>query len=254
MVSISEFCRSQKELLEQEFQYDSSNPGTKPTAGDTGQQPEEEGRRTRVLRKLVAAQVSVGLYGRTVVQFREDDDRLLPAHKFTTGDEIEIRNKGNDQKNNPSGVVSEVTDISLSIALFAAKNDLETTAFFEQPPFSLIPVSNVQVHKKMTAALTDLEHMGVDHKVCGKVVRCLFHPPPVEEKPSIVPDVKISPFNTNLDDSQVDAISFALSEQRPVTLIHGPVRIDDRWACLFACDKAHNLVCFRSLELERRQL
>lgn len=231
-IDISGFCQKQKHLLEQEFQHDSSKSATPPPSAKHGALPaNEEGRRTKVLRKLEASEMSVGLYGRTVVQFRHQDDnnnRLLPGHKFTTGDELEIRNnKSNDsKKKNPSGVVSEVTDTSISVALFPSKNDAEPNSdddFFAHPPFSLIPMSNVQVHKKMATALSDLESHGLDHKVCGNVVRWLFSPPATKETGVSQSTSPIRPFNPNLDQSQLEAIAFALSPERPVSLIHGPV-------------------------------
>jgi hypothetical protein len=262
--AIHEFCTLQKSWLETELRAgeeeeqesasarpkggdESSNKGgktptkKKPHGGGTTEAPEgpsaassSERHAASILTKLESLQISVGLYGRTVVRLgRGSSEELLPVHTFTTGDEVEIRNGNNNKASNSSigGVVCEVTETSLSVALFSSPSgkkkgggsDESTDSFFDFPPYTIIPRSNVQVHEKMVTALSELRQHGIHHHVAGKVVEALFRkvecPPNNDNDEPTFP-----PFNPHLDASQLAAISFALSSKRPVALIHGPVR------------------------------
>lgn len=242
--ALRSFCAQQREWLELELQSEQ----------DVVSPLSKEERSSHVLHQLQASDVSVGLYGRTVVRLisnqtesvaanSSSNESLLPAHKFTTGDEVEIRAKssGSSKMNHPSGVVSQVTESSLSVALFPSQNhrhnensrDVENDDndddIFGNPPLSVIPRSNVQVHRKLLAALEELETKGFDHPVSGRVVQALFDPSPSSElsfhnRPPDASTTGTQPFNTNLDASQVEAISFALTSNQPIALIHGPVR------------------------------
>jgi hypothetical protein len=260
--AIHEFCTLQKSWLETELRAgeeeeqesasarpkggdESSNKGgktptkKKPHGGGTTEAPEgpsaassSERHAASILTKLESLQISVGLYGRTVVQLgRGSGEELLPVHTFTTGDEVEIRN-GNKAASTIGGVVCEVTETSLSVALFSSSgggkkkgggSDASTESFFDAPPYTIIPRSNAQVHEKMVSALSELRQHGIHHPVAGKVVEALFRKvefPPCNDND----EPTFSPFNPRLDASQLAAISFALSSKRPVALIHGPVR------------------------------
>ena len=198
---IHAFCQRQRELLQLELQ--------------------SEGESGSALHRLEIEDLSVGLYGRTVVRLEMSESAagaLLPSHRFTTGDEVEIRGKTTER----AGVICEVTETSISVALFAKqRRGTEEEQEPEKEGLSLIPRSSVEVHNKLVAVLGELQRHGVDHPVAGMVVRALFdasstdpslQPPPLDWKP----------FNTNLDASQREAISFALSSNRPVSLLHGP--------------------------------
>jgi ATP-dependent RNA/DNA helicase IGHMBP2 len=288
--AIHEFCTWQKVWLETELhagENGESGPLRNEDVSSKSKQPHGGGKKNQaaadaggertgiissaILTKLESRQISVGLYGRTVVQLgRLGDELLLPVHKFTTGDEVEIRNSSSsttsqrsssgDNNNTIGGVVCEVTETSLSIALFSSQkgSSAEPEAFFDAPPFAIIPRSNVQVHNKMMKALADLQKMGSHHPVAGKVVEALFRKLEIHNKNEVdgtiiiakatekEPTTIIQPFNPRLDASQLEAISFALSSKRPVALIHGPVRF--ACCCLLllsrACKKsnAHSLV------------
>jgi hypothetical protein len=262
--AIHEFCTLQKSWLETELRAgeeedkseparprDESSKGGKTTTDKkkkphgtegTTKAPEASSERhaaSSILTKLESLQISVGLYGRTVVQLgRSGDQSLLPVHIFTTGDEVEIRNSNNNKATNgggtTGGVICEVTETSLSVALFSSSgrrknkggsDEPAAESFFDAPPYTIIPRSNVQVHEKMVSALSELRQHGIHHPVAGKVVEALFRKvefPPVNENDE---DPAFPPFNPRLDASQLAAISFALSSKRPVALIHGPVRV-----------------------------
>lgn len=279
----------------------------------------EEGR-SLVLQQLEAVDVSVGLYGRTVVALEaisssSQTPSLLPAHRFTTGDEVEIRSKSaaSSSRKNPSGVISLVTENRISVSLF---DGIESDSEHLAPPLSMLPKSSIEIHKKLMHALDELEKNGTNHPMAGGVVQAAFdrcslsfsipssnaterpadscrtsstvvnhrhgksnEDGELELKASIVQkygpsdfstgptsgrtknrpysdefdrdllshigslsiqrpseakieqapgsfrsvvDHHIAPFSDKLNDSQVDAISFALMESHPVTLIHGP--------------------------------
>ena len=57
-------------------------------------------------------------------------------------------------------------------------NDSQTDEndFLSQPPIMLVPMSSVEVHRKMTKALDALEKRGANHTICGSVVRVMFNP------------------------------------------------------------------------------
>ena len=230
---IHAFCAEQRELLELELQSEQQQQDV--TGGDEF--------RSHVLHQLQLAAVSVGLYGRTVVHLESSSSSgILPAHRFTTGDQVEIRSKASalrKTKRYPAGVISQVTDQSISVALFGAKpqsrnikkgsnnktqndDDDDDEDLLGSPPYSLLPQSSIEVHKKLLLALDELEKHGTDHPVAGEVVRALFDPSTTSTAP---PPKQLSLQNKSphrLDDSQQQAIDFCLSQHRPVSLIHGP--------------------------------
>ena len=196
--SISGFVRQQKEWLQAELNSD--------------EEGHEEGLSSRLLRGLVAQNVSVGLFGRTVVELGvSNDEKRLPAHKFSNGDEVDVRKK----ERYLSGVVCRVSEESISIAL--QKPDEE--GLLEEESLSVLPTSSVMVHSRMTRALDELEKAGDAHPVAGRVIARLFSKPSPSTKQPLPP---LDPINQNLDSSQVDAVRLALSDENPITLIHGP--------------------------------
>jgi hypothetical protein len=306
---IREFCTLQKTWLEQELHEEqdeaeaaalnSNSSKTKKTSQEE-QQEAAEGRAARVLGHLEAAEISVGLYGRTVVQLvkaattargssstsstavvatggdvatatntatnnnKGRNNGLLPAHCFTTGDEVEIRSKsgetsgGNINSVSTGGVVTAVTDTSISVALFSGRrggksqqqqnggggasssskrntnnsaasgenNDDDHTGGLGNPPYALLPTSSIEVYRKLVAALNELEKHGVNHPTAGHVVQALFQQPQSDDD-VVFSTVKASSTCRNdsssgLDESQLEAIDFCLQNQRPVALIHGP--------------------------------
>ena len=229
-----------------------------------------EKRPSHVLGRLEASDISVGLYGRTVVQLtplsssdipdeegaaaakqNKNPSHLLPAHRFTVGNEVEIRARGNQQKNNSiSGVICAVTEASISVAISEDKqasskpssnkpkgnkgknskqqeadndNDSDETNILDSSPLSVVPRSSIEVHKRLVAALDRLEKHGEDHAIAGSVIRSVFAPSESSSTDSLPKkQPQHSCFNPNLDASQREAIAFALQPELPVALIHGP--------------------------------
>ena len=99
---IPAFCAQQRAWLEEELHAETESSSSASSAVDrstgTAQQQEAQQQKQNVLHHLEASEISVGLYGRTVVRFTtataaaaDGGVRLLPAHRLTTGDEVEIR-------------------------------------------------------------------------------------------------------------------------------------------------------------------
>jgi ATP-dependent RNA/DNA helicase IGHMBP2 len=260
---IRDFCAKQRELLELELRASNIEQevgkGSKQNGGGGGKhqhynEEDREDRASHVLSHLEASEVSVGMFGRTVVELSlwsqvtdtasASAQRLLPAHRFTVGDEVEIRSKGQAASKAVSGVISAVTDTFVSVALFqdrksqsfaAPKNskqqpapksggvnqDQEESDLLNTAPLTLVPRSSVEVHNKLLKALNDLEKHGVDHPIAGKVVQAMFLEDQSDRRP-VRKESKSQPFNPNLDQSQLEAIDFALQPDLPVALIHGP--------------------------------
>jgi hypothetical protein len=272
---IRSFCAQQREWLNLELQQiEASVPISGGTGGGTKAATEaSSSSSSSVLHNLDVEEISIGLYGRTVVQFRTNAKdgspavSLLPSHRLTTGDEVEIRNSSSSKtkQNSYSGVVSAVTDTSISVALFGGdgggsntrkgkdrsssnnNNDDDEDDTLGSPPFSLLPKSNVEVHRKMIRALDELEQNHGDHPVCGKIVQALFAPTAGQQSSRNALAAAEGeqqqlqhPFNPNLDHSQLDAISFALSSNIPVSLIHGPVRAEKFPAYPLQCVMVHD--------------
>ena len=239
---IREFVSQQRELLELELNSEQDEAGKNEDASSS--------QKTVALRPLEASDVSVGLYGRTVVQLslvRKDggeDSPLLPAHRFKVGDDVEIQSKEFKKNKAKGGVISHVTDTSISVALFQSngnnnkKNDKKSgnkiayagnddeesdeAALVGSPPLTLLPKSSVEVHRKLISSLADLDRHGPNHSIAGPLIQALFAPPSEHRAAPKRQVEPIRPFNDNLDESQLEAISFALQDNRPVSLIHGP--------------------------------
>jgi ATP-dependent RNA/DNA helicase IGHMBP2 len=233
-VSVQDFVASQRNLLELELKAEEEEEQSIASSirAVPGKNENDE-RPAHVLRHLEIYETSVGLYGRTVVTLtvvnNKDETELLPAHLFSVGDEVEIHSKTSN-RGNAGGVISAITETSIAIALFGKRtttasksdenNDDEEDSVLGSPPFAVVPQSSVEVHRKLVRSLGELERHGSDHPVAGNVVNALFGPPQSFAK---CPTTTIEPFNTNLDMSQLEAITFAVnSGDRPISLIHGP--------------------------------
>ena len=277
-IDIQAFVAKQKDLLQLELR---SEQGEESEVARTGQHrssssDSSEERPQNVLRGLQVESVTVGLYGRTVVHLGSSvlvapssstdasssisndpkqpsaptartstGGRLLPSHRLTVGDEVEILGRngsgsGSDRKRNAGGVICALDDATMSIALFGQKRATTTNATDESddngddfglglgsPPFTVVPKSSAAVHRKMIDALDELSKAGADHDQAGAVIGAVFG--------AVDSDVMTSAgqadlgssiagkrrYNGNLDASQEEAIDFALND-RILALIHGP--------------------------------
>lgn len=170
------------------------------------------------LLKLLIGSQSTGLYGRTVIVL-EPRKRLgfstLPSNSFGPGDIVGLYESGsfNAESQVGTGIVTKVSQASISVAFDDSKDGL---TFDTDGLYNLLKLANDVTYKRMKRALNDLNRYGSGPS--GNLINVLFG----ESKPSSVSQTnEIEFFNKNLDDSQKEAVTFALS-QKELAVIHGP--------------------------------
>jgi ATP-dependent RNA/DNA helicase IGHMBP2 len=233
---VTHFCQQQRQWLESEY---SSEPDVNAEA----------------LRSLRVAEVTVGLFGRAVIRL-VPHRTWLPAHSFSTGDEVEVEcsnhsntsRSGNGnaslsrtrkRRNRPNGVICAVTDTSISVALSSSEETSEDD--WNAPPYTLLPRSRVEIHQKLRQAIQNVEDAAVsggkqkDPCPAQHILPYLFQVPKraamlnqsatteKEALSSFDPQATSSSSTNNaLDPSQREAVEFALSPPYPICCIHGP--------------------------------
>nr|XP_057932313.1 DNA-binding protein SMUBP-2 isoform X2 [Doryrhamphus excisus] len=170
------------------------------------------------LLKLQITSQSTGLYGRVVVVL-EPRKYLglssLPSNSFGPGDIVGLYDSSGCSATSQisTGIVTRVSQASISVAFDDSKDGV---SFDTDALYSLLKLANDVTYKRMKRALNVLN--GYKNGPAANLISVLFG----EAKPSSLsrPD-KIEFFNSNLDDSQKEAVTFALS-QRELAVIHGP--------------------------------
>jgi len=304
-IIIHEYIQNQKKLLElelrsEEEEHKNINETKKQLSSTRSNSNDDTSSSSRILRNLDIEDWGVGLMGRTVITLcsksNSNDNKigidkttggsknknnfsLLPAHRITVGDEVEILSKSGsgsisteddrhankkNTKRRIGGVVSVVTDSIISIVL---KNNIQesissssassTTAAtnkrdgdqndeddsqFLIPPLTIVPKSSIEVHRKYIKVLDVVEKWGANHKFAGGILQSIFDPNIVKlhskrnsnnsnnnnnDCRGCSDEIKdnknwFTPFNPNLDESQIEAIQFCLNGNQPISLIHGP--------------------------------
>ncbi|XP_019712745.1 DNA-binding protein SMUBP-2 isoform X2 [Hippocampus comes] len=170
------------------------------------------------LLKLQIGSQSTGMYGRTVVVL-EPRKYLglssLPSNSFGPGDIVGLYDSGGCSETSQisTGIVTRVSQISISVAFDDSKDGL---SFDAQALYSLLKLANDVTYKRMKRALDRLN--GYNNGPSANLINVLFG----EAKPSSHSQpYEVKFFNSNLDDSQREAVTFALS-QRELAVIHGP--------------------------------
>ncbi|XP_044468454.1 DNA-binding protein SMUBP-2 isoform X2 [Mangifera indica] len=151
--------------------------------------------------------------GKTLLEFQSTKAEVLPPHKFGTHDVVVLRPNKADL-GSPAlgqGVVYRLKDSSITVAFDDVPEDGLNS------PLRLEKVANEVTYRRMKDALIQLSK-GVQKGPASDLVPVLFgdRSPAVSKK-----EVTFNPFNSNLDHSQKDAISKALSSKN-VFLLHGP--------------------------------
>ncbi|GAB2221566.1 hypothetical protein Droror1_Dr00012750 [Drosera rotundifolia] len=170
-------------------------------------------RRGSTLLNLKCVDVQTGLMGKALLELQSTKGDVLPPHKLGNHDVVILKPNKSDV-GSPSlgqGVV------------YRLKDSLITVAFDDIPeeglnnPLRLEKVANEVTYRRMKDTLIELSK-GVLKGPAADLVPVLFgeRPPAMSKK-----DATFSPFNSNLDRSQKDAISKALSSKN-VFLLHGP--------------------------------
>ncbi|KAM9376972.1 DNA-binding protein SMUBP-2 [Pholidichthys leucotaenia] len=170
------------------------------------------------LLKLQIRSQSTGLYGRTVLVL-EPRKHLgfssLPSNSFGPGDIVGLYDAAGctTASQISTGIVTRVSQTSVSVAFDDLKDDvgLDSGGFY-----NLLKLANDVTYKRMKHALNALN--GYSHGPAGHLINVLFGDtkPTSQSQPN-----EVEFFNTNLDDSQREAVSFAVS-QRELAIIHGP--------------------------------
>ncbi|GLT41983.1 hypothetical protein SLA2020_160070 [Shorea laevis] len=170
-------------------------------------------KRGSTILNLKCADVQTGLMGKTLLEFQSTKGDVLPAHRFGTHDVVVLKLNKADS-GSPAlgqGVVYRLKDSSITVAF----DDIPEEGL--NSPLRLEKVANEVTYRRMKDALIQLSK-GILKGPAADLVPVLFgeRPPTFSKK-----DVTFIPFNSNLDHSQKDAISKALSS-KDVFLLHGP--------------------------------
>lgn len=170
-------------------------------------------KRGSTILNLKCVDAQTGLMGKTLLEFQSTKGDVLPAHKFGTHDVVVLKPNKADL-GSPAlgqGVVYRLKDSSITVAF----DDIPEEGL--NSPLRLEKVANEVTYRRMKDALVQLSK-GVHKGPAADLIPVLFgeRPPTVSKK-----DVTFTPFNSNLDRSQKDAISKALSSKN-VFLLHGP--------------------------------
>ncbi|XP_056158905.1 uncharacterized protein LOC115674698 isoform X1 [Syzygium oleosum] len=208
-VSLEQFVSTMSPLidLEKEAEISASISSGAARSLDAAQ------RKGSVMLNLKCVDAQTGLMGKTLLEFQSTKGDVLPAHKFGTHDVVILKPNKADL-GSPSlgqGVVYRLKDSSITVAF----DDIPEEGL--NSPLRLEKVANEVTYRRLKDALIQLSK-GVHKGPAADLVPVLFgeRPPAFSKK-----DTAVRPFNTNLDHSQKDAVSKALSSKN-VFLLHGP--------------------------------
>ncbi|CAB1426957.1 unnamed protein product [Pleuronectes platessa] len=170
------------------------------------------------LLKLQIGSQSTGLYGRTVV-ILEPRKHLgfssLPSNSFGPGDIVGLYDAGGCTAASQigTGIVTRVGQASISVAFDDSNDGL---SFDTDALHSLLKLANDVTYKRMKKALNSLNRYS--NGPAANLIYVLFgdSKPSSQSQPN-----EVEFFNLSLDESQREAVTFALS-QREVAVIHGP--------------------------------
>ncbi|GAA0151831.1 DNA metabolism protein [Lithospermum erythrorhizon] len=162
---------------------------------------------------LKCVDVQTGLLGKTLLEFQSNKGDVLPPHKFGTHDVVVLKPNKGDLGSPPlgQGVVYRIKDSSITVAF----DDVPEEGL--NSPLRLEKTANEVTYRRMKDTLIELSK-GVHRGPAADLVPVLFG----ERQPTMAKkDAKFTLINQNLDHSQKDAISKALSS-KDVFLLHGP--------------------------------
>ncbi|KAJ8019245.1 DNA-binding protein SMUBP-2 [Holothuria leucospilota] len=171
------------------------------------------------LPKLHVTNQSTGLYGRTLITLEPSKHHgiaSLPANRITTGDIVGLypsNSAPTAASQCLSGLVWQIRSSKVIIAVENQEQRLDHSALY-----MLIKLSNDVTYKRLKRALNDLSKSTNSHS--SHLQEVLFDEAPLGSPlTSDLTDVTF--FNQNLDESQREAVVFAL-QQREIAVIHGP--------------------------------
>ncbi|CAL8356453.1 unnamed protein product [Lota lota] len=171
------------------------------------------------LLKLQIASQLTGLYGRTLVVLEPRKHMgvsVLPSNSFGPGDIVGLYGAAagcSASSQIGTGIVTKASQTSVTVAFEDCQEDfnVETDSLY-----NLLKLANNVTYKRMKRALNTLN--GYSNGPASNLINVLFG---YSEPGSQSQTNDLGFFNQDLDDSQREAVSFALS-QRDVAVIHGP--------------------------------
>ncbi|NXL99480.1 SMBP2 protein, partial [Tyrannus savana] len=174
-------------------------------------------RRGVCLLKLQVTSQRTGLYGRLLVTFQPrkwDSDSELPSNSFGPGDIVGLYDSAGQGDPVATGVVTRVTSRAVTVALEESRDG--ELGLDHERSFRLLKLANDVTYNRLKRALTALKQYRGGP--ASDLIDILFF----ASAPRASSDTKpLKFFNTSLDESQREAVSFSLA-QRELAIIHGP--------------------------------
>ncbi|XP_051632894.1 DNA-binding protein SMUBP-2 [Manacus candei] len=174
-------------------------------------------RRGVCLLKLQVTSQRTGLYGRLLVTFQPrkwDSDSELPSNSFGPGDIVGLYDSAGQGDPVATGVVTRVTSKAVTVALEEPRDG--ELGLDHERSFRLLKLANDVTYNRLKRALTALKQYRGGP--ASDLIDVLFF----ASAPRASSDTKpLKFFNTSLDESQREAVSFSLA-QRELAIIHGP--------------------------------
>ncbi|XP_059090373.1 DNA-binding protein SMUBP-2-like [Tigriopus californicus] len=177
-------------------------------------------RRGLALRHLRISAQSTGLYGRTLLTFEpaQIHRKELPAHSITSGDIVGASNT-NEGSESVSGVVIGVSSSAVQVSF---EESLDVIPIDSDGVVNITKLANEVTHKRLKTALNYIEtgsHSILDNCLLGNSTLSAplqTLPPQILNGENLIQHV-----NEQLDDSQKEAVRFALL-QKELAVVHGP--------------------------------
>lgn len=206
-ITLEQFVSTMSPLIDMEKDAEiSSSLGLSSTRSDHTSQ-----KRGSTILNLKCTNVQTGLMGKALLEFQPNKGDVFLAHKFSPHDVVVLKPNKADQ-GSPSlgqGVVYRLKESSITVAFDEIPEDGLNS------PLRLEKVANEVTYSRMKDALIQLSKQ---KGPAAEMISVLFG----EKHPSSSKQImQFSPFNKNLDHSQRDSVSRALSSGN-VFLLHGP--------------------------------
>ncbi|KAG8564390.1 hypothetical protein GDO81_016441 [Engystomops pustulosus] len=210
---MEEFVKTQLELLQEEREAEIEET----RAWQESVSLKELQRRGVCLLKLQVANQRTGLYGRLLVTFtprKYDAEAVLPTNSFSSGDIVGLYDSSSPKEAIATGIVSGITQKIINVAFDEAHSDALNLG--SEATYRLLKLANDVTYKRIKKALITLsQYRGGPASDLIDVLFCVSQPC------SIRTSRPLEFFNPSLDESQKEAVVFALS-QREIAIIHGP--------------------------------
>ncbi|KAM3579924.1 hypothetical protein VKS41_007642 [Umbelopsis sp. WA50703] len=213
--AMESFIDSQIELVAQERKLEVEDTARLLSACS----PAQLQKRGVALVALRVASMRTGLGGKSLLELELaqplTDPPRLPSHKIRTGDIVGLQEYRKDKPLSQtllSGVVSKVTDTSVTIALSQDRDNDEIPQEL-QDRCQIVKLANNVTYERMNFALNDLKKDAAS----SPLQQVLFG----LQSPDIEQTEPVKCFDETLNQSQREAVQFAL-DSKHIALVHGP--------------------------------